>query len=288
MPELPEVETIRLGLAKKLIGLKVKTIQVLNPKSFQGDPSQLVGKKVLTLDRKAKVLIINFEGDLSILFHLKMSGQLIFESGVKNQEARIVGGHPTKDMAGQMPIKSTRVIFEFEDDSKLFFNDQRKFGWVKLVKTDQVKEDSLISKLGPEIWDTGFDWEKFKINLLKHKKSPIKAVILDQTVLSGLGNIYACESLFIAKIHPNKKVIELSDDEFKNLFKGVKQSLEDGIKHGGSSHQHYVNSEGTRGYFLDHAFTYDRKGLECKICQTPIQKIKLGGRGTYFCPNCQL
>lgn len=284
MPELPEVETIKLGLQRKITGLTLKNIEVLSPKIFQGDPKDVEGKKVVGVWRRAKILGIDL-GSSVLLFHLKMTGQLIFVGAGE----RLIGGHPTEDMKNQMPIKSTRVIFEFNDGSKLYFNDLRRFGWVKVVDSSEfmVHGEGVLGNLGPEPFDKDFTWEILKKNLFRHKGMPVKVAILDQSVVSGIGNIYASESLFDAQIDPRKKVIDLSDAEFKKLYQGIKKSLETGIKHGGSTRAHFVNIDGEKGYFLDYASVYGRAGQPCKKCQGKIIKIQQAGRGTYFCPSCQ-
>lgn len=288
MPELPEVETIRIGLQKRIIGLKIIKIQINSAKSFQNATGQpfdfaqgLQGKKVFKIWRKAKILGMDLD-KITLLFHLKMSGQLVYDDG-----KRFIGGHPTPDMVGNMPNKHTRVIFSFSDGSHLYFNDQRKFGWIRLVDSLQIVNDSSLRNLGPEPLEQNFTWEILKQNLLKHKNMPVKVAIMDQTVVSGVGNIYANEACFDGKIDPRKKVSELSDEEFESLHQGVIRSLRDGIKYGGSSRVHFVDSDGHKGYFLDYAFVYGRDKHKCKKCGSQIEKIQLGGRGTYLCPKCQ-
>ncbi|MDO8638287.1 MAG: bifunctional DNA-formamidopyrimidine glycosylase/DNA-(apurinic or apyrimidinic site) lyase [Candidatus Daviesbacteria bacterium] len=293
MPELPEVETIRRGLEKKIVGLTIKNLQVLNPKSVQFKPELVEGQKVLNIWRRAKMLGVELSRQSSavshqtLLFHLKMTGQLILVSSGKSQESRIIGGHPTPDMKNQMPIKSTVAVFEFNDGSKLYFNDQRKFGWIRLNSKFEIRNSKLLGKLGPEPFDEKFTWEILKFNLLKHKSQPIKVTIMDQSVLSGVGNIYASESLFLAKIDPRRKVSSLSDQEFKALFTGIKNSLEKAIEKGGSTRAHFVNVDGEKGYFLDYANVYGKEGYPCTGCKGKVQKIQQTGRGTYFCSACQ-
>lgn len=283
MPELPEVETIKLGLQKKIIELKIKEIQVLSPKSFIGNPKLAEGQKVLKVWRRAKILGLDL-GKITLLFHMKMSGQLIFEDG-----KRFIGGHPTEDMMGNMPNAHTRVIFSFSDGSHLYFNDQRKFGWVKIVQSAKLKVQSeeILGKLGPEPLEKGFTWQVLKQNLLRHKSMPVKVAIMDQSVVSGVGNIYSNEACFDAKIDPRKKVSKLSDEEFKSLYQGIIKSLQAGIKYGGSTRVHFVDLEGRKGYFLDYAKVYGKEDYPCKGCPGKVKKIPLGGRGTYFCPSCQ-
>ena len=221
---------------------------------------------------------------MTLLFHLKMTGQLIL---VDSKKSRFIGGHPTKDMVGSLPNKSTRVIFTFSDGSKLYFNDQRRFGWIRIVDRGQVTVDSLFEKLGPEPLEKEFTWEILKKNLLRHKSMPVKVVLLDQKVVSGIGNIYANEACFAAGVDPRVRISNLSDLRFKKLHSGVVRVLREGIKHGGSSRAHFVDSEGRKGYFLDYAKVYWRDKHPCKVCGEIIKKIQLGGRGTYYCTNCQ-
>lgn len=297
MPELPEVEVIKLGLQKKIIGLKIQKIQILSAKTFIGNPNPVEGQKVLNIWRRAKILGVELSGDLMLLFHLKMSGQLIWEGNRQqvtgNSKAsltlrdKFIGGHPTEDMRGKMPNSHTRVIFSFSGGSHLYFNDQRKFGWIRVVDRGQVTGDSVIKNLGPEPLEKDFDWKVLKQNLLKHPKMPVKVAVMDQTVVAGVGNIYANEACFDARINPKVKAASLSDEQFKKLHTGIIKALKAGIEHGGSTRAHFVNTEGRKGYFLDYAYVYGRADQPCKVCGTKIKKITLGGRGTFFCPHDQ-
>lgn len=290
MPELPEVETIKLGLQKKIVGLKIKAVEVLSPKSLIGEPKILGGKKVLNVWRKAKYLGIDLNGDLTLLFHLKMTGQIIYvpnDNRSTINDKRFIGGHPTPDMRDEMPNAHTRVIFTFSDGSKLYFNDQRKFGWVKVIENLKSKIENSLNNLGPEPLNRTFKWEILKQNLFKHRSMPVKVALMDQQVVSGVGNIYANEACFNAKLDPRIKVSQLTDQDMKSLHRGVLKALRDGIKFGGSSKAHFVDAQGHKGYFLDYAFVYGRDKHKCKKCGTEIKKIQLGGRGTYFCPKCQ-
>ncbi len=278
MPELPEVETIKLGLQKKIVGLTIKDVEVRSPKSFVGQQKDVTDKKILDVWRRAKFLGIDLVGGITLLIHLKMTGQLIYDDG-----KRFIGGHPTPDMRDTMPNRHTRVIFLFSDNSQLYFNDQRRFGWIKIVKFGE----GIPNALGPEPLEKEFTWEVLKTNLLRHKSMPVKVAIMDQSMVSGVGNIYANEACFDAKINPKVKVKDLSDEQFKKLHQGIVKSLTEGIKHGGSTRAHFVDAEGRKGYFLDYAFVYGKDKKPCKKCGTKIEKITLGGRGTYYCPNCQ-
>lgn len=287
MPELPEVETIKLGLQKKIIGLKITKIQINSAQSFSGNPNLVERQKVLNIWRKAKYLGMDLD-DVILLIHLKMTGQLIWQGGSgKGKGERMIGGHPTPDMVGPMPNSHTRVIFSFSDGSHLYFNDQRRFGWIRVVNSGQVTGDSSLKNLGPEPLERDFTWEILKQNLLKHRSMPVKVAIMDQTVVSGVGNIYANEACFNAKLDPRTKVGDMGDKEFKAIHKGAIRALREGIKYGGSTRAHFVDAEGHKGYFLDYVFVYGRDRHPCKVCKTEIKKITLGGRGTYFCPSCQ-
>ncbi len=282
MPELPEVETIKLVLQRKIIGLTIKKIQILSAKSFIGNPNLAEGHKVLKIERFAKILGIELDSGqarMTLLIHLKMTGQLIYEDN-----SRFVGGHPTEDMMGKMPNSHTRVIFSFSDGSHLYFNDQRRFGWVKVTQGVILNE---VKDLGPEPLEKDFTWQILKNNLLKHKSMPVKVALMDQSVVSGVGNIYSNEACFNAKIDPRTKVSNLSDLQFKSLYQGVQKALKEGIAHGGSTRAHFRDPEGHKGYFLDYAFVYGLDKHPCKVCGTEIKKVSLGGRGTYYCPQCQ-
>ena len=213
-----------------------------------------------------------------------MTGQVILQGLSKH---RFIGGHPTPDMTNQMPNSHTRVIFKFSDGTNLFFNDQRRFGWIRVVETKTLKENTMLKSLGPEPLEKEFTWQILKQNLLRHKNMVVKVAMMDQKVVSGMGNIYASEACFNAKINLQIKVFKLSDAQFKKLHHGMIKSLQDGIKYGGSTRTHFVDAKGRKGYFLDYAFVYGKDKKPCKVCSTEIKKITLGGRGTYFCPQCQ-
>lgn len=285
MPELPEVETIKRGLEKKIVGLSVTSVEVLTPRSFQGDPGNLIGKTIAQVWRRGKMLGIDLSNDCTLLIHLKMSGQLVL---VEDQE-RFIGGHPTADMYEDLPNRSTRVIFSIRTGqkiSKLYFNDQRKFGWIKL---GNLTSDFgyLISGLGPEPLDKNFTWQILRKSLFRHPNLPVKAALMDQSVIAGIGNIYASESLFLAKIDPRRRVKDLTDLEFKALKSSIVKALSLGIKHSGATRRNFITVEGLRGGFLDVANVYGRDKESCKVCGSKIQKITQSGRSTYFCQKCQ-
>ena len=278
MPELPEVETVRRGLRGFILGAKLKRIEVLCEKSFIGEP---VKGKVVDIRRFGKALVIDLDNGFSMMIHLRMTGQLIYDG-----EERYAAGHPSENFISKLPNRQTRVILEFEKGT-LYFNDQRKFGFIKVMPTAEVEEDKFIRKLAKEPWQmTG---EELHAQLQRHKNAPVKAVILDQGVISGLGNIYADEALFAAKIHPAKKAGELSLAEARELLMAAGEVMEKGIESGGSTIRNYVKADGTRGDYLDlFAKVYHRDGELCDRCGEKIVKIKVAGRGTHFCPKCQV
>ena len=281
MPELPEVETIRRGLFKCIRGLKISEVKVFCEKSFLGPVETVLGAKVCDLRRFGKALIIDLDNGVSIICHLRMTGQMIYRG-----KQAFAGGHPSENFVEQLPNKQTRVEIEFEDGSKLFFNDQRKFGFMKPVPTDEVLSDKFIASLAPEPWQmTG---EELFARLERHKNAPVKAVILDQKVIAGLGNIYADEALYFAKIHPARKAGTVSLEEAKTLILGAREVMERSLEAGGSTMATYVKADGTRGNYLDlFAKVFGREGLPCERCGTEIIKIRVAGRGTHICPVCQ-
>jgi len=304
MPELPEVETIKRQLADKVIGLTIKNVLVKNANSFKGDQSRLQGLIVQGVSRRAKMIVIELycsskartnkvnssqpinslasNNNLYLLIHLKMTGQLIYA----DKNGQFGGGHPIPPFGTQVPNKFTHIIFDFDDGSHLYFNDVRKFGWIKLMNDTELKNE--FEKLGPEPLGNDFTLGLFKNNLLKHKNKPIKVVLMDPSVVAGIGNIYAVEACFDAKIEPDRKVSSLSDLDFENLFNSIKKILPLAIKYQGVSADNYVTLEGKMGDYYKKLWVYDREGENCpNQCGGEIIKTKLGGRGTYWCPACQ-
>lgn len=287
MPELPEVETVRMGLQKLLPNKQVKSVDFNNPKSFPNDKTEvinfLIGSSIVMVRRRAKVLIIDLSTGYSLVVHLKMTGQLVFRG-----KQTFGAGHPTDSLIGKLPDRSTRVNIFFTDNSNLFFNDQRKFGWMRLIPTPEVPNIDFMKKVGPEPLTDEFTVAVFAKRILKRKNSNIKAVLLDQTVLAGIGNIYADESLFLSGIHPTSIVSAIPKKSIKKLHEAIKYVLELSIKKGGSTDRNYVNAEGKRGSYIDFAKVFRKNGQPCPVCGTLITKIKVAGRGTHVCDNCQI
>ncbi|HUD81384.1 MAG TPA: bifunctional DNA-formamidopyrimidine glycosylase/DNA-(apurinic or apyrimidinic site) lyase [Patescibacteria group bacterium] len=287
MPELPEVETIKNGLGILLPGKIIKSIESDWPKGFpnlETDIEQfLVGAKIVKVTRRAKMLIITLDTGYSLVFHLKMTGQLVFR-GKKHFGA----GHPGDSLIGPLPDKSTRVIITFkQDQEKLFFNDQRKFGWVRLIPTAEIDKVDFIQKLGPEPLSTSFTAEQLAGRLRRRAHSSIKAALLDQTMLAGVGNIYADESLWAARIHPATLVSKLSQRKIYQLFCDIQNVLRLAIKEGGSTDRNYVDAQGYGGGYLNVAKVFRKENTPCPRCGSTIIKIRVAGRGTHLCPKCQ-
>jgi formamidopyrimidine-DNA glycosylase len=288
MPELPEVETVRRGLERLIVGRSIKTVTVYDsPKSFpntQADVEQFVyGATIVAVRRRAKVLLIELSTNYTFVTHLKMTGQLVY---VGNE--RFGAGHPTNSLIGSLPDRSTRVAMAFDDGTTLFFNDQRKFGWMKLYPAPEVMNIDFMQKVGPEPLDDSFTAKVFISRIRHRNNTTIKAAILDQTVLAGVGNIYADESLWGAKIHPSTRVKNVSDEQLSTLLVELKYVLNLAIEKGGSTDKNYVNAEGKRGSYIDFARVFRREGKECpRHPGTVIIKTRVAGRGTHTCPICQ-
>lgn len=280
MPELPEVETIKRGLEKLVLNKKIVQVNVLEKKSFLGEKTSILNTKIINLRRRGKALIIDLDNKKSILVHLRMTGQLVFCG-----KERFGGGHPSENFVEKLPNRQTRIFLKFEDNDELFFNDQRKFGFFKIMDTDEIEKDDFIKRLGKEPWDIS---PKELFERIRRKNSTIKAAILDQTIIAGLGNIYADESLFFAGVRPDRKCSKLSLHEVEKIVEGAKKSMEDSLSSGGSTIRNYVKADGSRGNYLDlFANVYGREGKKCVKCGEEIKKMRVAGRGTHYCPRCQ-
>ncbi|NCQ54468.1 DNA-formamidopyrimidine glycosylase [Candidatus Saccharibacteria bacterium CG11_big_fil_rev_8_21_14_0_20_41_19] len=288
MPELPEVETVKRGLRRLIIDRKIIAAVSDNPKSFPNaarDVSQfLINATVTDVRRRAKVLMIDLSTKYTLVIHLKMTGQLVFV----DHGARFGAGHPNDSLVNNLPDKSTRVTFDLGNKSHLYFNDQRKFGWVRLIPTAEVPNIDFMKRVGPEPLEADFTAEQFTERFTRRSRTTIKAAILDQSVIAGVGNIYADESLWGAKIHPSRLVGSITDAEFKLLYTEVRKVMNLSIEKGGSTNRNYVNAEGKKGSYMDFARVFRREGLPCPRCGTEIIKIRAAGRGTHICPACQL
>lgn len=287
MPELPEVETIRRGLNGLIIGKVVASIEYDTLKSFPNAPADvegfLRGARVTAVRRRAKVLIIDLSSEYSLVIHLKMTGQMVFVG-----EERFGAGHPNESLIGQLPDRSTRVTIEFTDGSHLYFNDQRKFGWMRLMPTVEVPNIDFMKRVGPEPLEADFTASEFAERFTRRANTSIKAALLDQSVIAGVGNIYADESLWGARIHPQRLVKSLSLADFAQLYTELRTVMNLAIEKGGSTDKNYINAEGKRGSYLDFARVFRREGETCpRHPDVIIEKLRVAGRGTHICPVCQ-
>ncbi len=294
MPELPEVETIKLGLQKYLVGKAIVDVEVRLRRIFSGDEKNIINAKIVSVDRFGKGLVINLNNGYSIAAHIKLTGQFIY----RDSTASNVKLSPK--VGSQIPNKFTHVIIKLKTQSSkfktiaqnakvgnafLYYNDIRQFGWIKIVKSDKLKEISFFRDLGPEPFkDLNFGlFEK----IVKSSNTAIKVLIMDQKKIGGIGNIYANDGLFRAKINPERKAKDLKNSEIKTLYNAILYVLKKGLENGGASELNYVNALGQEGKYQHHFLAYAQNGKPCSCCKTIIKKITLGGRGTYFCGNCQ-
>jgi formamidopyrimidine-DNA glycosylase len=287
MPELPEVETVKRGLEKLIIGLEIKSVEHDWQKSFPNDPALvsefLLNSTIVAVRRRAKVLMIDLSTKYTLMIHLRMTGQLVY---LKNN-ARFGAGHPNDSLISKLPDKSTRVTITFKNGSNLYFNDQRKFGWMKLLPTELIDEEPFMQKVGPEPLEIEFTDKIFINRVQRRSNTTIKAALLDQTVLAGIGNIYADESLWGAKIHPATLVKNVTNKKLKSLHKEIINVLNLSIDKGGSTDRNYVNAEGKKGSYIEFAKVFRRENLPCPRCHTIINKTRVAGRGTHICNRCQ-
>ncbi|MBI2049606.1 bifunctional DNA-formamidopyrimidine glycosylase/DNA-(apurinic or apyrimidinic site) lyase [Candidatus Roizmanbacteria bacterium] len=280
MPELPEVETIRLGLEKYIVGKTIIGVEVRLKKMVTGDPKNIIGAKVTEVRRFGKGLVIDLDNGYSITAHIKLTGQFIYEGEDVSRDI-----HKSIKTGGSLPNKWTHVIFKLNKGSVLYYNDLRQFGWVKIIKTPDLKTLSFFKDLGPEPFKD-LNLEKFKAIISKSNLA-IKPLLMDQKRIGGIGNIYANDALFDAKIDPRRSAKKITQEEIKRLYDSILKVLKKGLESGGASELSFVNVLGEDGGYQKHFLIYGREGEICKRCGNKIQKIRLGGRGTYFCPKCQ-
>lgn len=281
MPELPEVETIRRDLEKKLVGQTIRRAEILsfNRVSPKDLAKRLVGFQVLKVSRRAKLLALEGKNDF-LLFHLKMTGQMV----LRHKKEIVFGGHPIAGLA-ELPNKYTRAIFHFKNGDTLYFNDLRKFGYIKLVSKREAEE--IFSTYGPEPLEKEFTYKRFLEIVGTRKTSKLKPFLLDQTKIGGLGNIYVDEACFMSGIRPTRRVESLTSAEKEKLWKAIRAVLAKSVKHRGTSFNSYVDSDGKTGGFWKYLHVYGKKGELCKRCKHNIIYTKLAGRGTHYCPYCQ-
>ncbi len=292
MPELPEVETVRRGLERTIVGKRVASVEIRVPKIFADSQERidalLVGATVEAVERRAKVILVRLSTKTTLAIHLKMTGQLVVQTPerTKAMGTGFIAGHPEKAYEQPLPHKHTHVIVTFEDGTVLYFNDLRKFGWFRLYEDGVVERLFEDSKLGPEPFSETFTTEYFSAALRK-RQIPIKTALLDQKVVAGVGNIYADEALFEARVSPFRKASSLKNAEISRLHAAVKHVLDLGIEYGGTTFNSYVNAEGTAGKMRDYLKVYGREGQPCRGCTGTVVRTKIGQRSAHYCPSCQ-
>lgn len=281
MPELPEVESIRLQLERFVVGHKVLSIDVKNRRIFQGDEALVIGGVCTAARRFGKVTVLDFDNQVSIMIHVKMTGQLIYRGpNLPNPEPL------SPKVSGGVPGRFTHVTFKLDREGILYYNDFRQFGWIKVVQTDDVMTTGLVGKMGPEPF-RDLTFEKFSAVLSKTRR-PIKVVLMDQERIAGVGNIYANDALWLSKILPTRPANSITQEEQQLLYDAVLSVLKEGMKYGGSSENSFVTPDGAEGEYQRYTLVYGKQGTTCTNCTTEkITKNMLGGRGTYFCPVCQ-
>ncbi|MFA5184200.1 MAG: bifunctional DNA-formamidopyrimidine glycosylase/DNA-(apurinic or apyrimidinic site) lyase [Patescibacteria group bacterium] len=295
MPELPEVETIRRDLAACALGRRISAVNILSPKIASHPAAffkkSLVGRRLTGLARRGKLLILSLSpartGIAYLLIHLKMTGQLIYQ----DKQSRVAGGHSlggrsfASAVGGELPNKYTRASLEFAGSGRLFFNDLRKFGYWKLATAEEL-EKILAANYGPEPLTATFS-AAFLESLLRGRQTKIKALLLDQKKVAGLGNIYVDEALWAARIRPSRAAGSLRAREVERLYLSINQIIKLAIKHRGTTFSDYVDARGRQGNFSRLLKVYGRRGEACLACGQPIVRMKLAGRGTHYCPHCQ-
>lgn len=278
MPELPEVETIKRKLKPNIIGKIISEVKILSLKNFIGNKKDVVGKKIISVDRYGKVLVIRLSPNPYLNIHFKLSGQILYSKDVNHATFKEIipftGGN-------KMPANTTRVIMKFSDGSGFFFNDLRKFGWIKV-------SDQPLRPKGIDVLDKEFT-NNLLIDLAKSTKRPIKPVLMDQDLITGIGNIYANDSLFLAKIHPQRLSNSLTKKEVSLLYKTIRQTILQGIRDCGSSGADgaFILPDGSKGRHQRNFLVYQREGKPCLNCKMLIKRIKHNGRSSFFCPQCQ-
>ena len=278
MPELPEVETIKRLLKPNLVGKIISDVKILSPKNFVGNKQEVIGKKINSVDRYGKVLVIKLFNNKYLNIHFKLSGQILFS---KNVDKAVFKNIIPFTGGNKMPANTTRVIIEFTDGSGIFFNDLRKFGRMKI--SDQPLKPKGIDVLSKEFTP------KLIFSITQKTRRPIKVLLMDQDLITGIGNIYANDSLFLAKIHPQRLSNSLTEKEIKLLYKTIKQTINEGIKDLGSSgaDEAFILPDGSRGGHQRNFLVYQREDEPCLNCKTIIKRIKHNGRSSFFCPLCQ-
>ncbi|OGH02836.1 MAG: DNA-formamidopyrimidine glycosylase [Candidatus Levybacteria bacterium RIFCSPHIGHO2_01_FULL_37_17] len=277
MPELPEVETVKLGLQKYLVGHKILDVEIKVAKLFEGRVEDVVGAKVIDARRFGKGLVIDLSNKHSLAIHIKLTGQLIYRD---DKTSKIMLSQKVGD---KIPNQFTHVIFKLDKGAYLYYNDKRRFGWIRAVKTEDLSKMPFFKNMGPEPFKD-LTFELFN-KIISGKQTVIKPLLMDQTRIGGIGNIYANDALFFAGISPKRRAKDLTSSEIKSLYDSILKVMEKSMKYGGASELNFVNVLGQEGEYQHHSLAYGRQGEKCsKNDEGIIEKTFLAGRGTYFCP----
>lgn len=273
MPELPEVETIRRSLVDKVEGRQIHGVEILLPRLIKWPSAHefqalVTGKTIQQLDRKGKYLILRLEDNMTIVIHLRMTGRLYFVN------------------SGEKPDRFTHIIFDLGTGNKLFYADTRTLGTLYAMPESELWRIAGLASMGPEPLSAEFSPAYF-CGLLSARKGRIKALLLNQKLIGGLGNIYVDEALAIAGIDPDRLAYTLNEEEAARLYQAVNQVIDEGINHGGTTFRDYRDGTGKSGSHQNYLSVYGRKGQPCKRCGAPIERKEVAGRGTHYCPNCQ-
>ncbi|MBQ6449948.1 bifunctional DNA-formamidopyrimidine glycosylase/DNA-(apurinic or apyrimidinic site) lyase [bacterium] len=285
MPELPEVETVARSLRPFLLGQTITRIEIFKDKSFPDVAQQkhVLGVKIVAIKRRAKLIIIDFANNYHLVTHLKMTGQLLYRHQGHNQAG---GGHPTADIFADLPSKHTRVAYTLSNQDHLFFNDLRIFGWQKIFTTSQLQSE--LAKYGPDANAlNSHDIHALEISWARCRR-PIKQVLMDNKYLSGLGNIYAAEVCYRTRLDPRTPTMKVTPGQIEALAQQAHDLLTEAIKYGGTTFDgRYVDANGQGGNFESHLDVYGRANQPCHRCGHLLETLKIGGRSTVFCPECQ-
>lgn len=304
MPELPEVETIRSSLQKHIVGHVIQDVEIRLPKQISGEVQRLKGAKIQRVKRYGKGLVIELDNGYSITVHVKMTGQMLYRGG-PNYASTSRGKRVSQVKVDlrTLPDKYTHVIFYLDQGAVLFYRDVRQFGWIKIVRSDSVASQQYFKSLGPEpavasssakatadkeaVAGKDFLTRQYFRDILSKRKTPIKMLLMDQGLIAGIGNIYANDALYISHIHPHRPANSLDESELEKLFEAIEVVLRKGIEVGGASEWSYVDALGRAGKYQDFFQVYRKHGKPCPRCGTTIETMRMGGRGTFFCPRCQ-
>jgi formamidopyrimidine-DNA glycosylase len=288
MPELPEVETVRRGLLPAMEGRVIERAQINRPDLRwpfpEGMRERLEGKRVLALRRRSKYILADLSSGESLLIHLGMSGRMLVSGRVLggfHQDVGVTDDHPE-------PQKHDHVVLDLEGGARVTFNDARRFGAMDLLDTAAAEDHWLLRDLGPEPLGNSFD-EQHLIDAFAGRRTPVKSALLDQRIVSGLGNIYVCEALFRAKIRPTRKVGQIARGRVASLVPIIRQVLSEAIEAGGSSLRDFRQADGELGYFQHSFDVYGREGQPCRTpgCGASVARIVQSGRSSFYCPQCQ-